>query len=415
MNDATSGAGCGHGDCGSNSECGSSGCEKKNDAVKRTQNNIKQTILVMSGKGGVGKSSIAVNLAVWLSMQGQQTGLMDIDLHGPSVPRLLDLEGSQLFQLEGAMLPCSYRENLKVVSIGFLLQDRNTPVIWRGPAKHGFLDQFVNNVQWGDLDTLVVDCPPGTGDEVLSIVQLFGRVHGAIIVTTPQELAMLDVRKCISFCRELKVPILGLIENMSGLVCPHCNHRIDVFSHGSVEEALSEFELKLLGSVPMTPDLAVAGDTGKPLMITEPNHPAAQAMSHCFQSTGIMNESYRKTETNSQERNMRFAIPVNDGKLSVHFGHCQQFAIVEADQETKTIKGTELLTPPAHEPGVLPAWLSGMQVQRIIAGGMGQRAQMLFTEKNIEVIVGAPVLPPEELVLKFLDNQLACGENVCDH
>lgn len=383
------------------------------DPVQRTQNDIKRTILVMSGKGGVGKSSMAVNLAVWLSGQGQQVGLMDIDLHGPSVPKLLDLEGKQLFQMEGAVMPCPYSETLKVVSIGFLLQDRNTPVIWRGPAKHGFLDQFVNKVQWGELDTLVVDCPPGTGDEVLSIVQLFGKVGGAVIVTTPQEVAMLDVRKCITFCRQLEVPILGLVENMSGLVCPHCDKRIDVFSHGAVQEAAEELSVPLLGAVPMTPDLAGAGDRGRPLIAAMPTHPASQAMAHCFRAA--MEKPAEELKVSIGSDVMKFAVPVNEGKLSAHFGHCQQFAVLDVDPEKKAVLKIELLTPPAHEPGVLPRWLSEMGVCRVIAGGMGQRAQSLFAEKNIEVTVGAPVETPQELVRMFLEDGLVCGENVCDH
>lgn len=393
--------------------CTGGGCGGTKDAVKRTRNRIGQTILVMSGKGGVGKSSMAVNLAAWLSGRGRRTGLMDIDLHGPSVPKLLGLEGQTLFQMEGAVMPCAYGEHLKVVSIGFLLPDRNTPVIWRGPAKHGFLDQFVNNVQWGELDTLVVDCPPGTGDEVLSIVQLFGKVDGAVIVTTPQEVAMLDVRKCITFCRQLKVPILGLIENMSGLVCPHCSKRVDVFPRGAVEAAAEELEVVLLGGVPMTPDLAGAGDAGKPLLVSQPSHPAVQAMARCFEAA--MKDKNEPVQVTIGSDVMKFAVPVNDGKLSAHFGHCQQFAILEADPEKKTVLKAELLTPPAHEPGVLPRWLSEMGVGRVIAGGMGQRAQMLFAEKNIEVVVGAPAATPEELVRMFLDNRLVCGENVCDH
>lgn len=399
--------------CSARSEGCASACGGTNNSNRQPDNQIKQTILVMSGKGGVGKSSMAVNLAAWLSRQGQQVGLMDIDLHGPSVPKLLGLEGQTLLQTEGIALPCPYSSNLGVVSIGFLLEDRNTPVIWRGPVKHGMLDQFVNKVQWGHLDTLVVDCPPGTGDEVLSIAQLFGSVDGALIVTTPQEVAMLDVRKCISFCRQLKTPILGLIENMSGLVCPNCSHQINVFSQGAVEEAAAELDVRLLGAVPMTPDLAGAGDSGQPLILSQPTHPAAQAMAHCFAAALEKTNEQPSIQIGSEP--MKLALPVNDRKLSAHFGHCQQFAIVSVDAEKKVILDTELLTPPAHEPGVLPRWLGEMGVSRVIAGGMGQRAQELLAEKNIEVIIGAPVDEPQQLIRMYLDGRLVCGENVCDH
>jgi Mrp family chromosome partitioning ATPase len=188
-------------------------------------NYIDKTILVMSGKGGVGKSMAAVNLAVWLAMQGSQTGLLDIDLHGPSVPKLLGMEEQKVFQIEGQMHPVLYRPNLKVMSIGFLLDDPNTPIIWRGPAKHSFLQQCIQNVWWDRLDFLIVDCPPGTGDEVLSVVQLLGKIDGAVVISTPQEVAVLDVRKCLSFCRQMDILVLGIIENMNGLVCPHCGKK----------------------------------------------------------------------------------------------------------------------------------------------------------------------------------------------
>lgn len=380
---------------------------------KENANRIGKTILVMSGKGGVGKSCVAANLAVWLALKGRTAGLLDVDLHGPSIPKLLKMEGQKLFQMEGAIRPAEYLPNLKVMSMGFLLDNPNTPVIWRGPAKHGFLEQCIRGVCWGELDFLVVDCPPGTGDEVLSTAQLLDRVDGAILVTTPQEIALLDVRKCVSFCRQLKIPVLGLIENMNGLVCPHCGKKIDVFGRGACQSAAEEFEIPILGGVPMDPELARTSDVGSPVIQSRPRHPAAQALAGCFEA--VYQELKQEPIEPKGSDVMKFAIPTNDGRLSAHFGHCQQFAIVHADPESRRILKTEMLTPPAHEPGVLPQWLAGMEVRTVIAGGMGQRAQSLFREKNIDVIVGAPDKTPQELVQSYLAGQLECGQNVCDH
>ncbi len=244
-------------------------------------NNIKKKILVMSGKGGVGKSSVAVNLAVWLSMQGKQVGLLDIDLHGPSVPKLLDINGG-IEELGNYILPIDYSKTLKVMSVGFLLQSESSPVIWRGPAKHGVIEQFVNKVMWGNLDYLIVDCPPGTGDEALSITQTLKNANGAIVVTTPQEVSVVDVKKCISFCNKIKLPVIGVIENMAGLICPHCNKKIDIFTYGGGEKVSKEFAVKFLGSVPIDPEVARTGDIGKPIVESDSNNASAQALAEAF-------------------------------------------------------------------------------------------------------------------------------------
>jgi ATP-binding protein involved in chromosome partitioning len=383
---------------------------------------IAHTFIVLSGKGGVGKSSVAVNLAVWLSTQGTRVGLLDADIHGPSVPKLLNVERQRVATEEDRILPIDYSENLKVMSIGFLLPSENEAVIWRGPMKHNLIEQFVTNVQWGQLDYLVVDCPPGTGDEPLSVVQVIGSPDGAIVVTTPQELAAIDVRKCITFCRQLGLPVLGIIENMSGFVCPHCGARSDIFAGHSGREMAEDFSVPFLGSIPIDPALGTAGDGGRPFVTLEPASPTSQALCHAFEPLidshwedgGEMSQD--QTSCKQQSRNtMRIAVPVTGGTLSSHFGHCEQFAILDVDRESKQIKGQECVAPPAHEPGVLPEWLSGLMVNLVIAGGMGQRAQQLFADKDIDVLCGAPVAEPEVLVRDYLDGRLAFGQNICDH
>ena len=375
-------------------------------------NTIGRKYLVMSGKGGVGKSSVAVNLAVWLAGQGRRVGLLDTDIHGPSVPKLLGLEGARLQAEDETIIPIAFGENLKVMSIGLMLNNPNEAVIWRGPMKHNLIQQFIENVRWGDLDYLIVDCPPGTGDEAISTAQVLGTIDGVLIVTTPQDIAVLDVRKCVTFCKQLSLPVLGVVENMSGFICPHCGKRTDIFVGPGAEQIAADFGIPHLGNIPLDPAVALACDAGKPFITLDADSPTAQALAHTF--APLMNKSNEPTKAKENDP-MKIAIPLAGGRLSAHFGHCEQFAIVSVDPESKTITEQALLSPPAHEPGVLPAWLAEQGASVIIAGGMGQRAQMLFNENNIQVIVGAAAETPEHLVGTYLAGTLETGENICDH
>jgi ATP-binding protein involved in chromosome partitioning len=227
---------------------------------------IRHKILVMSGKGGVGKSSIAANIAVGLALKGKKVGLMDIDIHGPSIPRMVGLEGTPLRQSGEGLMPVEYSDNLKVMSIGFLMRDGKDAVIWRAPLKHSLIRQFLTDVRWGDLDYLIVDCPPGTGDELISIAQLLEDADGAIVVTTPQDVALNDVRKSITFCHHVNLPVLGVIENMSGYVCPHCGNKVDIFKTGGGEKMASEMDVPFLGRIPIDPRIVDQSDSGKPFL-----------------------------------------------------------------------------------------------------------------------------------------------------
>ncbi len=376
---------------------------------------IKHRYLVLSGKGGVGKSSVAVNLAAWLAQQGAQVGLLDVDIHGPSVPKLLNLEGAKPRAMGEKIEPVLYNDTLKVMSVGLMLDNQNEAVIWRGPMKHNVISQFVQDVHWGDLDYLVVDCPPGTGDEALSTVQVLGSVDGVVIVTTPQEVAVADVRKCLTFCKQLSLPVLGVVENMSGFICPHCQKRTDVFAGQGGAETAEAFGVPFLGSIPMDPTVALACDAGRPFIDFDKDNPTVQVLEHVFAPLLRANETSESENVTKESIDMRIAIPLVDGKLSAHFGHCEKFAVLGVDAASKTIESQELLTPPPHEPGVLPAWLAEQGVSVIIAGGMGQRAQGLFTQQNIEVVVGAPTDEAEVLVSDYLAGTLQVGDNVCDH
>jgi len=225
---------------------------------------IKHKIIVLSGKGGVGKSSVAVNLAAALSQAGKRTGLMDIDIHGPSIPKMLNLNGSQIGIKDNTIYPVPFDTNLKVMSIGLLINDADTAVIWRGPMKHGVIKQFIRDVEWGELDYLIIDSPPGTGDEPLSVAQLIPDADGAVIVTTPQSLAIEDVRRSIKFCEKVNLNVLGIVENMSGFACPHCGEVTDIFATGGGKSLAESTNVQYLGAIPLDPEIMNAAENGFP-------------------------------------------------------------------------------------------------------------------------------------------------------
>jgi len=239
---------------------------KERQELMRRLCQIKHKIIVLSGKGGVGKSTVAVNLAMAFVLEGYRVGIMDVDIHGPSVPKLLGLEGAPVVGGEEGIRPVMIGDSLKVMSIGFLLKNPDDAVIWRGPLKMGLIKQFIKDVEWGELDFLVIDCPPGTGDEPLSVAQLIENIDGAVIVTTPQELSIIDVQRSIGFCRRLNIPVLGVIENMSGFVCPHCGKKTDIFKSGGGEKMAEKMGVPFLGKIPIEPKLAQACDEGKPFL-----------------------------------------------------------------------------------------------------------------------------------------------------
>ncbi|OGP60849.1 MAG: ATPase [Deltaproteobacteria bacterium RBG_13_49_15] len=229
--------------------------------VRVSLGKIKNKIIVMSGKGGVGKSSVAVNLSIALSKKGFQVGLMDVDLHGPDVLRMLGLKGTVEVTGDRKISPLAYSKNLKVLSIESFTPNKDEAIIWRGPLKYSAIQQFIGEVYWGDLDFLLIDSPPGTGDEPLTIAQMIPDAK-AVIVTTPQEISLADVRKSIHFCRTVKMEILGIVENMSGFKCPHCGESIGLFGSGGGEKTACDMRLTMLGKIPFDPKLVACGDAG---------------------------------------------------------------------------------------------------------------------------------------------------------
>jgi len=274
---------------GEQSSCNSANAAlaQQDIAITRSLGKIKNKILVMSGKGGVGKSTVAVNLALGLSNQGYKVGLMDVDLHGPDICRMLNLTGSLEPPQEKNDLvpPLLYNNKLKVVSLEYMMKDRDEAVIWRGPLKIQAIRQFVADMDWGELDYLIIDAPPGTGDEPLSIAQTVKGVH-AVVVTTPQAIALADVRKSINFCKSVEMPIIGVVENMSGYICPHCEQITNIFSSGGGEQVARDFDLPFLGRIPMDPRIVIAGDTGSPYLSSQEETPATKAFGKIVDAVG---------------------------------------------------------------------------------------------------------------------------------
>jgi Mrp family chromosome partitioning ATPase len=237
---------------------------------------IKHKIIVMSGKGGVGKSTTAVNLALALQKQGKKVGLLDIDMHGPSIPKMLGLESQRPAADQNGIIPLDAC-GIKLMSIGFMIESPDKALIMRGPMKHGAIQQLLAEVVWGELDYLLLDCPPGTGDEPLSAAQLLAPGASAVVVTTPQDVALTDVEKSLSFCREVKLPVIGLVENMSGFICPHCGGKSDIFKSGGADKLAKKVGTRVLAKIPFEPLVVIGGDDGKPHLLAYPDSATSQA------------------------------------------------------------------------------------------------------------------------------------------
>ncbi|XP_019363012.1 PREDICTED: cytosolic Fe-S cluster assembly factor NUBP1 [Gavialis gangeticus] len=271
--------------------CASAGPAGPDPALKEIQEKmkgVKHKILVLSGKGGVGKSTFSAQLAHGLAANDtKQVALLDIDICGPSIPKMMGLEGEQVHQSGFGWSPVYVEENLGVMSVGFLLSSPDDAVIWRGPKKNGLIKQFLRDVDWGEVDYLIVDTPPGTSDEHLSIMQYLGATHidGAVIITTPQEVSLQDVRKEINFCHKVKLPIIGVVENMSGFICPKCKNESQIFppTTGGAEMMCKNLNVSLLGKVPLDPQIGKSCDNGQSFLSEVPESPATSSYKNIIQ------------------------------------------------------------------------------------------------------------------------------------
>ncbi|MFH1314321.1 MAG: iron-sulfur cluster carrier protein MrpORP [Candidatus Eisenbacteria bacterium] len=410
--------------------------EERKLRIEERMAQVKHKFIVISGKGGVGKSTVAAYVAASLAADGNSVGLLDTDIHGPSIPKMLGLEDSRVTAAGETIMPIPFSKNLSVMSIGFLLRSSKDAVIWRGPMKMGIIEEFLGNVEWGPLDYMIIDSPPGTGDEPLSVCQLIPGLDGAIVIATPQEIALVDVEKSISFCRQLNIPVFGVIENMSGFICPHCGEKADIFKSGGAEALAAEAGVPFLGRIPIVPEVVDACDAGACSLASIASDPFKQSLKAITDSilkaapatsgpevpepAAEPDNDAGKTLPAGHEAShlegaavQRIALPLDGDRLSTHFGHSTRFAIYYV--EGSKIIGQRDLTPPPHAPGVIPSWLKEQGVGVVIAGGLGGRAIAAFESSGITVVCGAPPEDPKDVVSAYLKGTLAAGENICDH
>lgn len=396
--------------------------EERRKRVNARMRGIKHKFVVLSGKGGVGKSTVAAYLASSLADKGERVGLLDTDIHGPSIPRMLGVDGKRITVVDDAIVPVPAGPNLKVMSVAFLLRSSSDAVIWRGPLKMNMIEEFLGNVAWGELDYLIIDSPPGTGDEPLSVCQFLPDLDGAIVVATPQQIALNDVEKSITFCRQVNIPVAGVIENMSGYVCPHCNERVDIFKTGGARKLAEEMKVPFLGRLPLIPAIVDACDTGHCSYADIAAPGLKEGLDEI--ASNIVNLAAARTGGGEKADGAaapgpttgpgrKIALPLDGETVSAHFGHSPEFAVFDIVGDT--ISGRGRITPPPHSPGSIPAWLKETGIDVVIAGGMGHRAMDMLESSGIEVVTGVAEGRPEDLVMAYLAGTLEPGENVCDH
>ncbi|HON55564.1 MAG TPA: P-loop NTPase [bacterium] len=386
--------------------------ERELQAIRLKENlqRIKNKIVILSGKGGVGKSTVAASLATKLSLMGYKTGLMDVDLHGPSIPTMFGVKQNKLVTKDSLFIPIQISENLKLMSVEFFLQDTDAPLIWRGPMKIGIIRQFISEAHWGDLDFLIIDSPPGTGDEPLTVAQ---DVTGAkcVIVTTPQEIALSDVRKSIEFCHKLNMPILGIIENFGFIQCPHCLEKIDIFKGSGADALYLKFGIETLGRIPIIPEAAEKMDSGKIIDLLKEK---STIYSDIFSI--IVSKILEKNNFKGDELKMKVGMVIleNKGmasKISEHFGQCENFLIAEIEnQKLKSFKVYK--NDVVHGGGGCKAVDEILKygIEYVIAGGMGGGAQMKFHNAGVKIFGFTGTA--QEALDSFLKNELS-GLSAC--
>ena len=375
--------------------------------VREALKKIKNKVMILSGKGGVGKSTVSVCLATDLANRGYKTGILDVDLHGPSVPRMLGISGLLDIDSEKHLIPKTVMKNLSVVSIEYLLADKNQAVIWRGPLKHSAIAQFIGQVAWGELDYLVIDSPPGTGDEPLSIAQLIPDAKG-VIVTQPQEISLADVRKCITFCKHVEMEPIGIIENMSGIICPHCGKKFHIFKSGGGEKIALITGLPFLGTLNFDPDLVDAADKGKLVSyMSDEKRPYNQDFKKITDNVIKRVEETRVEPISVEEirrrRWIRVAIPLFKDKVAPILPQADEIAVFHVIEGR--IEESARLRPEGKHT-ITPADISQLKVNLVILKDIKEKAKYVFNRYKIGVVSNAPDLPPEKLIEEFLAGRL---------
>jgi len=358
--------------------------EQQDRRLQEQLQKIRHKIMVMSGKGGVGKSSVAVNLAIGLSLQDFMVGLLDVDLHGPSVPKMLGLRRERLPRRpDGRIGAIVYSPNLKFLSIEPLLPNEDSAVIWRGPLKISAIRQFVADIDWGKLDYLIIDAPPGTGDEPMTVAKTIPDAY-ALLVTTPQEVSLIDVRKSYNFCRKVKMRILGLVENMSGFICPHCGKEVDLFKRGGGERLAEELGIRFLGRIPVDPRVVFAGDAGKPIIAAYPESKTAEAFEEIVRNVvAATEELYQDVE---EGRFMRVAVPVDGPTVFPEADTAELFAIYDIEKGQVMVK--DVVKKP--DESSLDLWLKEQVVTHLLTPRISEELQKQLERIGVRVVVGLP-------------------------
>lgn len=388
--------------------CGSCGEECEDRKVDFSEqphelSRIKKVIGVVSGKGGVGKSMVTSLMAVTMKRKGYNTAILDADITGPSIPKAFGIK-EKAMPTELGIFPISSKTGIEIMSINLLLENDTDPVVWRGPIIANTVKQFWTDVIWGDVDYMFVDMPPGTGDVPLTVFQSLP-VDGIIIVTSPQELVSMIVAKAVNMAKMMKIPVLGLVENMSYFECPDCDKKHYLFGESRIEEVAKQHGIEVIAKMPIDSSLAGACDKGLIELFDN------SWLDHIAEILAVsLEENTKENAKENVEPKMKIAVASDNGMVSGHFGHCESFMIY--DTVDGKVVTTEAVPNPGHKPGFLPVFLDDKGVNVIISGGMGGGAVDIFNEKNIEVITGAQG-KAEDLVTSYLLGELVSTGSVC--
>ncbi len=379
--------------------------DQREKKVKEQLSKIRHKLIILSGKGGVGKSTVSVNIAVGLSLQDFMVGLLDVDLHGPSIPKMLGARDLKLTRKpDGRLGAIKYSPNLKFLSIEPLLPSEDSAVIWRGPIKISAIQQFIGDIDWGELDYLVIDAPPGTGDEPLTIAKTIPDAY-AIIVTTPQEVALIDVKKSIRFCQKVKMRILGIVENMSGFICPHCGKPVDLFKKGGGQKLAEEYGIRFLGRIPVDPRIVDTGDAGKPLIAAYPESPTARAFEELVRNIISATEEMKKDV--EEERYMRVAVPIKTPKeIEPEPGKFDLFAVYDIENGKILVK--DVVKKPENQD--LLDFLKEQVATHILLFDPPKELADFFAKNGIRVLItDTTQTPPDDLLNEYLEQKSKQG------
>lgn len=392
------------------------------DLENNPNNTIRRVIAVVSGKGGVGKSMVTSLLAAAMQRTGQKVGILDADITGPSIPKLFGVQNQRPVPTEAGLLPVVSKHGMQVMSINVLLDDAESPVVWRGPILANTVKQFWTDVIWGDLDFMFLDMPPGTGDVPLTVFQSIP-LDGIVIVTSPQDLVSMIVKKAVNMAKKMDIPIIGIVENMSHVICPGCGETIKIFGDSVTEELALEWGIPFLGSLPIDPRLTELSDKGqiesaaidyldKAIIamkkIPAKGEPETDTIAPAEETAPA------SAQGSTQEVTVKkIAIAAEGHSVCEHFGHCEGFNIYTT--QNGVIVAKDFLANPGHKPGLLPNLLNDQGVHVVIAGGMGAGAIEIFNEKGIDVITGARGMV-DQTIATYLDGKLLSTGSVChDH